>query len=167
MADSEPTKEEPTESPYVPPVIFDYDQYQDDTTIKACVEILQCLGRNAENLIFKHDTTSEVIVEGMSKAGQEIMNIIIECKVPDVDMQKLSDRLTQIPFQVFKIVERQNREFEKELLARYIGVRDPGTKKYSREFASMGDMFEALYRLRAEQGNNVEDYYTLEKKKSE
>lgn len=165
MSDTE--KNEGIPSPFVKPATetpFDYDTYQDETTIKATVEILQCMGRNAELLAHKHDASNEVMIDNLSKVAQEIMNIIIDCKVPDVDTQKLTDNMAQIPFQLFNIISRQKVEFEKELLARFIGVRDPGTKKYSREFASLGDMFAALMRLRETQGNNVEDYYTLTKK---
>jgi len=153
-----------TLTPYIEPIPFDYDKYQDEHTIKATIEILKCIGKNAELLAYTHDTESNVIVENMSKVAQEIMNIIIDCKVPNSDMQKLADLLSQTPYQLFTIIQRQNSEFEKELLARFIGVRDPGTKKYSREFSSMGDMFEALIKLREIQGNNVEDYYNIEKK---
>lgn len=165
MSDKE-KKEGAVESPadFLPPTTFDYDKYQDETTIKANIEILKCIGKNAEILVFTHDADKDVIIENMSKVAQEMMNIIIDCKVPDSDMQKLSDMLSILPSQLFKIIARQNTEFEKELLARYIGVRDPGSKKYSREFASMGDMFTALLKLRKEQGDNVEDYYTLTKK---
>lgn len=143
---------------------FDYDKYQDETTVKATIELLKCLGKNADLLAYNHDVENGVIVENMGKVAQEMMNIIIDCKVPDSDMQKLTDMMAQIPFQLFNIISRQKNEFEKELLARFIGVRDPGTQKYSREFASMGDMFQALIKLRETQGNNVEDYYTLTKK---
>lgn len=155
-------------SPYVPeipPPTFDYDKYQDDTTIKACIEIFKCLGRNAENLVFNHDVDRDLIIDKLSAVAQEVMNIMIDNKVPDADTQKISDNFTQIPYQIFTIISRQKVEFEKELLARYIGVRDPGTGKYSREYAGLGDMFTALYKLRDTQGNNVEDYYTLAPKK--
>lgn len=170
MSDIEPKEEEGIKSPFVPeipPAQFDYNKYQDETTVKAAIEILKCFGRNAELIVFKHDAKSDIMIDNMGKVAQEMINIMIDCKVPDSDFQKLSDMITQSCYGLFKMVVRQNNEFEKELLARMIGVRDPGTKKYSREFASMGDMFTALYKLRAEQGNNVEDYYTLEKKKEE
>lgn len=168
---NETPKEEGIASPYVPempeaatPTAYDYDKYQDDTTIKAAGEILACIGKNSDKLVFKHDADNNVIVDNMSIVAQEIMNIIIDCKVADADMQKLSDNLTQLIFQIFSIISRQKTEFEKELLARYIGVRDPGTNKYSREFAGLGDMFAALIKLRNDQGNNAEDYYNVIKK---
>lgn len=169
MSDNEQKKEEEAiKSPFVPqgdPVTYDYDKHQDDTTIKAVVELLKCLGKNAELIAFKHDAKQEDMVENINKVAMEMLNIIIDCKVPNSDMQKLSDTLTQLPFQLFTVVSRQKIEFEKELMARYIGTRDPGTKKYSKEFATLGDIFAALIKLRETQGNNVEDYYNLEKKK--
>lgn len=160
-------EKKPVESPFmegVAPIDFDYEKYQDETTVKATILLLQCMGKNADLLIYNHDVEKDVMVENMSKVGQEMMNIIIDCKVPDIDMQKLTDMLGQIPFQLFKIISRQKNEFERELLARCIGVRNPGTKKYSREYAGLGDMFQALIKVRKDQGNNDEDYYTLTKK---
>lgn len=160
------TEEQPqgVASPYVPevpPPTFDYDKYQDDTTIKACAEILACIGKHAEILINKHDAKNEDIINNLGIVAQEIMNIVIDCKVPDADMGKMSDSLNNLIFQIFSIISRQKVEFEKELLARSIGIRDPGNNKYSREYAGLGDMFTALYKIRAEQGNNIEDYYNV------
>lgn len=156
-------------SPYIPdtPVPFDYNKYQDDTTIKAAKEIFECIGRNASLLVFNHDVDNSVIVENSSKVAGEMMNIIIDCKVPHSDMSKLSDIMVNAVYTLFTIISRQQSEFEKELLARSIGIRDPGTNKYSREFASLGDMFATLLKIRETQGNNVEDYYTLTKKEPE
>lgn len=158
--------EEAVQSPYIESALpqFDYDAYQDQTTVKAIAEILRCIGRNADFLVYTHDTPQEEIIDKMSTVGQKILNILIDCKVPDMDLQTMSDKLAQIPFQLFKLVARQSNEFEKELLARYIGTRDPGTKKYSREYATLGDMFQALIKLRADQGNNAEDYFFIKKK---
>lgn len=168
MSDKTPEeKKEPIESPYnnqPVPSKFDYDKLQDETTIKAAVELIKCMGKNAELIIFKHDTDSNVIIDNINKVAQEMLNIIIDCKVPNADMQKLSDMLTQLPFQLFTIISRQKVEFERELVARFVGSRDPGTKKYSKEYATLGDIFGALIKLRETQGNNVEDYYTLTKK---
>lgn len=166
MAPDTSDKEEPIKSPeeFLPPNNFDYDKYQDETTVQATIELIKCLGRNAELLAYNHDVENSVIVENMGKVAKEMINIIIDYKVPDADMQKMTDMMAQIPFQLFNIVTRQKNEFEKELLARFIGIRDPGTKKYSKEYSSLGDMFAALYRIRETQGNNVEDYYTLTKR---
>lgn len=167
MNPPEEEKTAPIESPYNKPEEvspFDYDKYQDETTIKACAEILKCMGRNAELLVFKHDAENGVIIENINKVAQEMLNIIIDCKVPSSDMQKMSDNISQIPFQLFNIISRQKTEFEKELMARFVGTRDPGTNKYSIEFAGLGDIFAALIKLRTDQGNNIEDYYTLTKK---
>lgn len=156
-----PQDKEPVESPYVPPETFDYNKYQDETTIPAGIEILKCLGRNAELLVFPHDASNEVIMDNMNKVAQELMHIVIDKKVPDADFQKLSDMLQQLPFQLLTIISRQKTEFERELLARYIGIRDPGTQRYSREFAGLGDMFGALIKLREQQGNKTEDYFAI------
>lgn len=146
---------------------FDYNKLQDETTYKAVGEILKCLGRNAELFVFTHDTKNEKIMENFATVEQEILNLIIDCKVPNTDLQLLSDQLTTVIYQIFKGISKQNKEFEKELLARTIGTRNPGNGKYSREYATLGDMFEALIKIRKDQGDNTEDYFFIEKKKEE
>ncbi len=147
----------------IPPA-FDYDKLQDETTMKAIGEIWKYLGESHELLTFKHDTTGETIMENNNVVAQKIMNIIMENKVPDVDMPKLTDLMLSTIQGLFTIIARQRNEFQKELLARVIGTRNPGDNKYSREYASLDELFQALIRVRKEQGDNAEDYYTITKK---
>lgn len=155
---------EPIKSPFMegtPPEQFDYNKYQDDTTIASARLILKYMGDNAELFIFTHEEKQEDVIVKTSKGAEEIMNIMVETKVPQADMSKLSDILTNVPYAAFNIISKHYNEIEKEILARYMGVRDPGTNKYSREFSSLGNLMEALLRIRKDQGDNVEDYFTI------
>lgn len=169
--ESKPTIEEGIKSPFVPDMspkaTFDYDKYQDETTVKAYAEILKCIGNNANILAFPHDADQNTIVDSNSKVAQEILNILMDCKVPDTDLKKVSESLSHIIYSLFSIVSRQKLEFERELLARTIGVKDPGTNKYSREYAGLTDMFNALIKVREQQGNNSEDYFFVKKESPE
>lgn len=161
-----PETTEPIKSPFMEgeaPEQFDYNKYQDDTTIVAARLILKYMGEHPELFIFTHEEKQEDVMVKASKAAEDIMTIVAETKVPQADLSKLSDILTNAPFSTFTIISKHYNELEKELLARTMGVRDPGTNKYSREFSSIGDLVQTLIRVRNEQGNNVEDYFTVTK----
>jgi len=158
--------EDGVKSPFVPEINnqFDYNKYQDDTTIKAISELFKCLGKNSDIIVFPHSADKKDMIDNYDKVANEMLNILIDFKVPTCDLQKVSDELSNIPFQLFQIISRLRNEYEKELLARTIGTRNPGDGKYSSEYATVGDMINALINVRKSQGNNAEDYFFIDKK---
>lgn len=144
---------------------FDLDKYQYDVTAKAILSIFKILGENAETLSFnKNADTAETIMDKLNSVSQKIQDSIIDNEVPDLAMQDVLDTINTIIAQLFNIMTRQKNEFQKELLARVIGTRNPKEGRYDRGYATLGDMFLALKRVKAEQGDKAEDYYALKKK---
>lgn len=162
MDDSQSPKEEGTiESPYVPES-FDYNKYQTETTGKAMLEIYKVLGENAASLSYTNDSTTESINEGMHIVADKIRDILVDCKVPNGDMQKLMDTMQSTMGIVFNIIIKQKDNFEKELLARVIDSRDPGfPEKCSPEYVTLGDLFMAVKKLQDSQG--VDHFYHIKK----
>ena len=144
---------------------FDYEKYQDETTMKAIAQIYGVLGKYGEKLAFKRDTTSEQLIEINAEIGAEILNVLAENNVPDQDMQNIVNIVYQSFQAVFNVVVRQKNEYEKELLARCIGSRDPGhTDKFSKEYSTIGQLFKALEDKRIEQKSDGSDYFFFVKK---
>ncbi len=163
------SEEEKIPSPYVPgaepatsSTPFDYDTHQDETTIKAMEEIYKVMGENSKLLVFTHTQEISEITDNISDLSLKILNVLIDCKVPMKDLSKISDNIQQLIGMVFTEVSKQKNGFEDELLARRIGSRDPGTNDYSKEYATIGDLFTALKDTRQEQGDpNGEHYWKI------
>ncbi len=160
----EEKKEESVPSPFVDQPKFDYETLQDNTAVKAMIEIWKAFGENAEMVAMKHDIKKEEFQENIDVMSQKVLNILIECEVCHNDMQNMVDNFYQMFNLVFKVITRQYNEYEKELLARVIGQRNPGTNKYSREYATVSGLFSALKDIREKHGDMGEDYFFIEKK---
>lgn len=135
-----------------PATTFDYNKLQEETTLVAIKRVWQLFGQNAELLVFKHSTTPEMIVENHSKLAQGILEILIECKVPERDMKFFIENFQVTMFQIFDAIGKQKNEIEKEFLARSIGSKNPGVPhQFSREYTTIGDLFQATMKIRKEQ----------------
>lgn len=138
---------------------YNLDLHKDNTTIKAIAAIYKVLGKNADKLAFPHDSDMKKINDDIEGVAQEIVEAIIENNVPDSDMQELMNNFQAAIQLLFTSVTKQKNGFERELLARVIGTRNPKEGTYSRPYATLGDMYAALIRVREEQGNNTYDYF--------
>lgn len=165
----EEKKEEGVESPYVKvePVeepAFDYDAHRDNTTSKAVTAIFKILGENAERLTYKSDATTEKIEEAEGVVVQQMMEAIIENRVPEGDMQTLIDTFTVVLHRLFDTISRMKKEYEREFLARALNGRNPGDNHYSREYSTIGDLYVALEKIRTEQKDDAHGYFYVAKK---
>lgn len=146
---------EDIKSPFVQ---YDLNAHRDNTTRLAIRDIYKVLGDNADLLIFTTKDKLETIQENHSKVAQKVMEVIVKNNVPDCDMQLLITNFQSTLFQIFDAITRQKNDVEKEFMARSIGTRNPANNRYSREYATLGDLFTALTLKRSEQGNKKEDY---------
>lgn len=138
---------------------YDLDAHRDETTTKAISAIFKIWGKHADDLSFDRNATQESVRKTVSEVAQEMLEAIIESNVPDMDMQHLIQNFQVIHELLFKEISNQVNGFQKELIARTIGTRNPKDGTYSKEYATIGDMYLALTRVRDEQGNNPLDYY--------
>lgn len=146
---------------------FNYDLYRDETTRKAVVKIMQLIGENAESIVPTTSTPGEEIDAKFQDLSQKIMEVMIECKVPETDYKYMFESLQSVPYLLSEYIRKHCNAVQKEILSRIIGVRDPGTEKFSFEFSTLSDLFAGLEKARAATGGNIEDYYTIKPKAPE
>lgn len=156
-------EEKKIESPYVEPVSFDYNKLRSETTFPAIKEIYKVLAESADLLVYDKNSTEESITKDVGSVSQKVLEVLIRNNVANCDMQYVINIIQDSISGVFTILSRQKGELEKEYLARTIGARDPGTKKYSREYATLADMFHALEKKRNEQDTEENQYFIVKK----
>lgn len=144
-------KEENIKSPFVPPVPFDYDKLQDDKVVPTMKAIIKIMDENADFIFFPRNVTKEEQEAGYGIASKKIMNLIEENGVHDCDLQFMIEKMQQVFFMLLSIVAKYKVEIEQEYLARCLETRDPGTGEYSRNFATLADLFKAVEKKRLEQ----------------
>lgn len=158
-------KEEGVPSPYPLEDQFDYNKFQDETTIRAMENIFKTLGENAHLMVFNHDSDPSKISDNVSDMSLKLMGVLIDYKVPVRDLSKISDNIQQMLSMIFQEISKQKNGFENELLARTIKSKDPGNQDYSEDYATIGDIFTRLKEVRTEQGDpNGEHYWKIQKK---
>lgn len=138
---------------------YDYNQLRKETTLPAIKEIYKTLGENCDLLVYDENTTNEKIKDNIAKVAYEIRQVLIAKKVPDGDTQFLITLIQDSISAVFGDISKVKYEYEKELLARVIATRDPGTSKFNRSFVTIGDMFSALEKIRKEQDKEENQYF--------
>lgn len=155
---------EKIKSPFVeqPPEKYDYNKLRDETTVQAIVSIYKVLGENAEKLAYSSTATPDEIGDRIDEVAQKVLEALVAHKVPNCDMQHLIENFQTTIHFIFKSIAKQKNELEKEFMARHIGARDPGNNLYSAEYATLGDFFAALEKIRIEQGNT--DYFIVNPK---
>lgn len=150
-------------TPYVEEPSFDYNKLQMETTFPAMKEIYKTFSDNVDLIVFNETATSESINEDIAKMAQKILEVLIKHNVADIDMQNVIDTVQSSVMSVFTVISRQKKELEKEFMARSIGARDPGTGKFTREYATLADMFNALEKIRTEQDKEENQYFIVKK----
>ena len=160
----EPKKEEGVASPFVEQPKFDYETLQDNTAVKAMSEIWKVFGENADLVAMKHDISKETWQENVDIMAQKVLNILIDCNVAHRDFQNMVDKFYATLQFVFKVITRQYNEYEKELLAYTIKAENPGNHLYDRDYATIGDLFNALQKAREAENDLGAKYYNIQKK---
>ncbi len=153
-------------SPFIdqPQEQFDYETLQDNTAVKAMVEIWKVFGEDAEKVAMKHTVTKEEWQENINVVSQKVMGVLIECNVAHRDMQSMLDNFYGMLQFVFKTISRQYNEYEKELLAYTIKAENPGNQLYDRDYATVSDLFKALQKARETEGDMGAKYFNIQKK---
>lgn len=146
------------------PEQYDYNALRDSTANEALKAILTTWGEMSEQLVYSHTATKDEIIEALDAVAMKTMTILSEKKVVDSDMQYIIDSMYSIIQQVFSIVSRLKGEWQNELYARTLGERDPGTGKYAKEYSTIDGLVSALNKIRAEQGDEGNDYFFKKEK---
>lgn len=155
---------EEIKTPFMEEVTFDYNKLQLETTFPAMKEIYKTFADNVDLMVFSETATSDSINEDIGKMAQKVLEVLVKHNVADVDMQNVIDAVQGSIMSVFSVIGRQKKELEKEFMARTIGARDPGTGKFTREYATFADLFNALEKIRIEQDKEDNQYFIIKKK---
>lgn len=151
-------------SPFVKPPSFDYNRYQDETTIVAIDRIWKLFGENSDLLTYKSDKDKDQIGNDQATVAQKVLEILVDCQVPNGDIQMVIDTFQVAIRMIFELITRQKVELEKEFLARCMNARNPGDHHYSREYGTIKDLFVALQAKRIEQKDDPYGYFYVQKK---
>jgi hypothetical protein len=157
--------EEEIKSPYNEENPFDYDKYRDETTVRAVADIFKILGKHADILAYKSDATKESVQDVENLVSQDIVKAIIEHKVPEGDMDVLIQTFQVVLHRLFDSIARLKKEYERELLARVLETRNPADSHYSREYATMADLYIGLEKIRIAQKDDPHQYFYSDKPK--
>jgi len=147
---------------------FDADIHREETTNVAIYKAFQVIGEQIETIPFGKDVEASAINAAITEVSMKVLEVLVEAKVPMSDMQYFGQAVQTIVGNIIKNIEGHQLDTQEELMARTLGVRNPGLQdRYDAGFATTGDLFETLKKVRAEQGDKVEDYFFVEKKEAE
>lgn len=146
------------------PEQFDYNLYRDQTTVKAVAGIFKILGEHGESLAFDSKADLETINAAVDAVSQKVVMQIMQNNVPEGDMQTLIETFQVVLHKIFDSIARMKKEYEKEFLARALNSRNPGDGHYSRDYATMGDLYAGLEKIRIEQQDDPKGYFYTQPK---
>lgn len=151
------------QSPYA-----DLDKLSEERLNAATAGVLKLLGENTDLLVYPNDTSKEVVDDKQSQVVMKLFDVLTESKMYHRDLKLLTEIVQATIYMLFNSVSRVYNEYEKEVLARTIGARNPLDNKLSREYATIEDMFNKLEALRKEQDKEGDsEYFTVNKKEEE
>lgn len=129
------------------------DLLRDETSVKAIAGFYKVLAKHADALAYKHDATEESQTEVTARVCEEFVNVLIDCKVPNKDMQTIYDRVSADIYRIMETIRSASRSYERDLLARTMGVTNPvDTDVYDYGYSTLGDLYAAVEKIRTAQG---------------
>ena len=82
---------------------YDYNKLRDETSVEAIKEIWKMLGENSEKLVYTTKSDIKEIQENHEEISQKIVEILVDKKVPNKDMQWLVEQIQTVVYSVFDI----------------------------------------------------------------
>lgn len=159
MAEQENTAENAAvPSPYSQ---FDYTKHHNETVIPAMREILTVMAENGEVFAYAGEKNREQIVDAFDSLAKKVIDVLVKHNVGMGEYPNVFESLQTSMMFLGNAIGKQRQGHERELLSRVIGGKNPGTGKYDIDHATFLDMLKGLMDLRKQQGNNVEDYFTI------
>ncbi len=146
------------------PEQFDYNKYRDDTTVKAIAGIFKVLGEHGDDLAFDSKADTQKINDAIDMVAQKVVMQMIEHSVPEGDMQMLIETFQVVLHKIFNSIAVMKKGYEMEFLARSFNSRNPGSGHFSREYATIGDLYASLEKIRIEQKDDPKGYFPLRAK---
>jgi len=142
---------------------FDYQKHQNETTIKAISDIYKILGENAELMTNTPETDMKEVNKNQSIVCEKIIQALSSNNVPLKDLPVLTDTISSTIFMIFSQIKVQLDRFENEFLALSYESRNPGDNHFSKEYATVDNLFNSLNKKRAEHKDDEYGYFYITK----
>ncbi len=152
-----------SENSYAPNV-FDYTELRDKSAIPACVQILKAFGEQADSLfITKNDTEerSNQIDTAYNFLADTVIKIFNENNVAIKDFKYAFNNLKALFESFGSAIDAKVDNQKSEVMARYIGAKNPGTDKFDQNYATYASLVEARDKVFQETGAKLEDYHHM------
>lgn len=137
-------------------------KHQAETAGRAGEEVLKLLG-NSDNLFLL--SKEEEDMEKYNKAYQDMLTKILEIfskhKVGQTNYNYVFEGIKSVVSGLQTYMMNHSVNLKKEIDSRFVGAKNPLTGKYDIDHATHEDLIQAVLRIREEQGNKEEDYFTL------
>ncbi len=149
---------------------FDYDAYRDTRSMPAISQILAKLGEHSANLPIKAKCTDEeekATNAAYEKITLEIFDVLNTNNVGTGEYKYIFDSLKAIITSIDEYVMQQVVGHRHEMMSRLFGAKNPGTDKFDSMYATYKNLTDSLMKVREQTGNEMSDYFNVEKTKEE
>lgn len=143
---------------------YDYNTPVEKTATEIAQFTAALLGEKAGALIIENHEkldpeAKRAFEENSNDFAIEIMKHIATTDIPvDYASHAITKIITVLEI-LQKYIQGTIRQNKHEIISRVIGVRDPGSDKYTAEAATVGQLMLKLDEIRTSQGSNMSDYF--------
>lgn len=155
------------ESPYIEKPKYDYEKLRDETSIPAIEDILRKLGEHATFLPIPTKPTSEyekASDEAYGKLMLDTFKILNTRKIGMSEYKFIFDSLKTTISSLEAGIMQQVTGHRHEIMSRLFGAKNPGTEKFDANYATYEDLVNTIEKVRKDTGNNMEDYFNIQKR---
>lgn len=137
-------------------------KHQAETAGKAGEKILKLLG-NAENLFLLSEKPEDMAKydEAYQSMLSDILEVFEEHKVGQTNYNYVFEGIKSVVSGLQQYMLTHAVNLKKEIDSRFVGAKNPLTGKYDIDHATHADLISAVIKIRQEQGDNPEDYFTI------
>ncbi len=145
-----------------------FTKHQAETAGVAGEKILKLLGQS-ENLFILSDKPEDMkkYDEAYQDMLSKILEIFAEHNVGLTNYNFVFDGMKAVITGLQQYMNNHAHNLKKEIESRFVGSKNPQTGKYDIDYATHADLVQAVLKIREEQGNKPEDYFTIVEKKDD
>ncbi len=151
---------------------FDYDGHKDKRALPAIAQLLNLFANNGEqlakiNLINATPADEEEINKTFERVTIDIFTILNANNIGTGEYKHIFDSLKLIVTAFDEYTMKQVVGHRHEMMSRLFGAKNPGTGRYDSTYALYTDLTAALMKVREQTGNEMSDYFNVEKAQEE
>lgn len=151
---------------------YDFNTPVEVASTELAKEIIKKFAENSDILLIDNfekldEATRKDFIEKSTDFSIGIMKTIAGSDIPYPYATRALDKITQVLVSLQKYIEGTIEQTRHELASRTLGVKSPANDKYTEEQATVGTLLLKLEEVRGNQGNNMNDYFTIPEKVEE